>query len=93
MIAQAHTAESLAALIRAEFIGVDPDSQGVVLEDHDWQMIVAALTAFEAEPTAYRWHWANFPDTFHYAGSFTGTAHPMQVVRPLYAKASREADQ
>lgn len=93
MTALPHTAEGLSALIRAEFIGIDPDSQGVVLEDRDWELIVAALTSLEAEPVAYRWHWSTMPDAFHYARSFTGNAHPMQVVTPLYAKATGEAGQ
>lgn len=33
----------LAELIKARLVGVDPESQDLVLEDHDWREIVAAL--------------------------------------------------
>lgn len=40
----------LAELIRASLLGVAPDSQDVVLEDHDWLEIIAALGGDENCP-------------------------------------------
>lgn len=36
-------ADQLAALIERRLLGVAPDDQDLVLEDHDWQRIIEAL--------------------------------------------------
>lgn|GEM_PF-5363365 len=40
----------LARLIRTKFIGIEPDCQDMVLEDHDWQIIVSVLEGLSASP-------------------------------------------
>ncbi|MDO8800036.1 hypothetical protein [Phenylobacterium sp.] len=38
-------AAALATLIKDRLLGVRPDDQDLVLEDHDWEMVIAALEA------------------------------------------------
>ena len=42
--------EALSKIIRQRLLGVAPDDQDVVLEDDDWRLILAALSAPQAAP-------------------------------------------
>jgi hypothetical protein len=48
-IKNAATRDSLVHLIETRLLGVAPDDQDLVLEDHDWRRIIAALAATNAE--------------------------------------------
>lgn len=41
--------EALAKIIERHMLGVSPDDQDVVLEDHDWRLVLSALRAQQAE--------------------------------------------
>ncbi len=41
--------EALAKIIELHMLGVSPDDQDVVLEDHDWRLVLSALRAQQAE--------------------------------------------
>ena len=44
--------DDLARLIETRLLGVEPDSQDLVLDDFDWQRIIAALEAQFTHPTS-----------------------------------------
>lgn len=44
-MSEKQTANKLATLIKERLLGVDPDDQDLQLEDHDWQLIIDALTS------------------------------------------------